>query len=107
MPKTIFLQDSVYVRGEKTNKHQQLFGIVPGMGGGQICLCVAFFLGEKGKHINKIPRKSQKSAGTVPGQSRDYTGQSGENFVYVFCCLLVFSGPDYGHTWALAWLQSR
>ena len=35
-------------RGEKTNKHKQLFGIVPGMGGGQICLCVAFFLGKKG-----------------------------------------------------------
>ena len=34
----------------------------------------------------------------MPGQSRDcpgiIPGQSRENFVYVFCCLLVFSGPD-------------
>ena len=28
----------------KNNKHKQLLGIVPGMGGGQISLCVAFFL---------------------------------------------------------------
>ena len=28
------------------------------------------FLGQKGKHLNKIPRKSQENAGTVPGQSR-------------------------------------
>ena len=33
---------------KKTNKHKQLLGIVPGMGGGQICLCVAFFLDKKG-----------------------------------------------------------
>ena len=33
---------------KKTNKDKQLFGIVPGMGGGQICLRVAFFLGDKG-----------------------------------------------------------
>ena len=74
----------------KTNKHKQLHGIVPEMGGGSNCLCVPLFPGEKGKHINKIPRKSQEKAGTVPGQSRDNPGQSCENFVYVFPCLLVF-----------------
>ena len=36
------------------------------MGGGQI-VYVFPFPGEKGKHINKIPRKSQEKAGTVPG----------------------------------------
>ena len=30
---------------ERINKHKQLLRIVPGMGGGQICLCV---VGEKG-----------------------------------------------------------
>ena len=39
--------------------------------------------GEKEKHKNKIPRKSQEKAGTVPGSSR-------EIFVYSFSCLLVF-----------------
>ena len=29
------------------------------------------FLGEKGKHLNKVPKKSQEKAGTVPGLSRD------------------------------------
>ena len=43
------------------------------------------FLGEKRKHINKIPRKSQESAGTVLGQSR-------ETFVQAFSCL--FFAPD-------------
>ena len=75
--------------GKKTNKHKQLLGTVLGTGGGQICLCVAFFLGTKRKQINKIPRKSQENAGTIPGQSRDNPGQSCENVVYVFCCLLV------------------
>ena len=28
---------------------------------------VLSFLGENGKHINKIPRKCQENAGTVPG----------------------------------------
>ena len=55
------------VGGEKTN-HKQLFGIVPGMDRGQICLCVAFFLGRKGKHINKLPGNQRK----VPGQSRGH-----------------------------------
>ena len=33
---------------KKTQKPEQILGIVPGMGGGQICLCVALLLGEKG-----------------------------------------------------------
>ena len=37
-----------YSAEKKTNKHKQLLGIVPGMGGGQIRLCVAFFLDKKG-----------------------------------------------------------
>ena len=34
--------------GEKTNKHKQLCGIVPEMGGGQIVYVFPFFLGQKG-----------------------------------------------------------
>ena len=34
--------------GEKTNKHKQLRGIVPEMGGGQIVYVFPFFLGKKG-----------------------------------------------------------
>ena len=33
------------------------------------------FPGEKGKHINKIPRKSQENSGTVPEQSWDNPGK--------------------------------
>ena len=71
-------------QGRKTNKHKQFPGNeCPGVGGGS-----NLSLWEKGKHINKIPRKSQEkvtgdSPGTIPGQSR-------ENFAYVFPCLLVF-----------------
>ena len=68
---------------KETNKHKQLRGIVPEMDGGQNCLCVSLFPGKKGKHINKIPRKSQEKAGRVPGQSR-------QNIVYVSSCLLIF-----------------
>ena len=70
---------------EKTHKHKQICGIVPGLGGvPKICLCVffgSFLMGEK-KHINKIPPK-------IPGQSR-------ENFVYVFFSLCVFFARDKG-----------
>ena len=54
---------------ETTNKsqHKQLSGVVPGKDGGQFCLHVAFSSWEKGKHINKISRKSQE----MSGQSRD------------------------------------
>ena len=56
--------------GGANNKHKQLLGIVPGMGGGQMLFMCCVFLGEKGKHINKIPRESQER----PGQSRDNPG---------------------------------
>ena len=66
---------------EKTHKHKQICGIVPGLGGcaKQLFMCLCFFfsflMGEK-KHINRIPPK-------IPGQSR-------EHFVYVFFSLCVF-----------------
>ena len=67
---------------EKTHKHKQICGIVPGTGWvPKFCLCVffgSFLMGEK-KHINKIPPK-------IPGQFR-------ENFVYVFFSLCVFFAP--------------
>ena len=47
-------------------KLKQLFGIVPGTGGGQLSLCVFFSLGEEEKHINKILRKSHENTGTIP-----------------------------------------
>ena len=34
--------------GKKTNKHKQIRGIVPEMGGGQIVYVLPFFLGKKG-----------------------------------------------------------
>ena len=36
------------VRGRKNNKHKQLRGIIPEMGGGQIVYVFPFFLGKKG-----------------------------------------------------------
>ena len=44
------LENPKFQGRKKNNKHKQLLGIVPEMGGGggQICLCVAFFLGKKG-----------------------------------------------------------
>ena len=59
---------------KKANKHKQLRGIVPEMGGGQIVYVFPPFPEEKGKHINKIARKSQEKAGRVPGQSWDNPG---------------------------------
>ena len=52
--------------GKKSNKHKQLRGIVPEMGGGQIVYVFPFFSGEMWKK-DKNPRKSQEKAGTVPG----------------------------------------
>ena len=67
---------------EKTHKHKQICGTVPGLAGCQTFVYV-FFSGHslwgRKKHINKIPPK-------IPGQSR-------ENFVYVFCSLCVFFAP--------------
>ena len=46
-------------------------------------------LGEKGKHINKIPRKSQENARTVPGRSQDNPG----TVPWKFClCAFLFIG---------------
>ena len=59
-----------FLGGQRTHKHKQLLGIVPGMGGGQIGLCVALFWGEKGNTQTKFPRFSGKcrdSPGTIPG----------------------------------------
>ena len=39
------------------------------VGGGQICLCVAFFGGEEGKHTNEVARNLKKcrdSPGIIP-----------------------------------------
>ena len=89
---------AIHFRERASNKQKQFFGIFPGTGRGQICLCVAFLLEKKRTHKH-IPTKSQENAGTnpetVPGQSRDspgiIPGQSREDFVYVFSCLLFFS----------------
>ena len=49
-------------------------------------VCVEFFLGEKGntkQNSQEISEKGRDSPGIIPGQSR-------ENSVYLFSCLLVF-----------------
>ena len=65
-------------------------------------MCFPFSSG-KGKHINKIPRKSQGKAGTVPGQSRDNPGTIPWTFcLFLFMCFLVcwfFPGPNF---WGLS-----
>ena len=44
-----FLSQPCFISGEKkTNKHKQLRGIVPEMGGGQIVYVFPLFLGKKG-----------------------------------------------------------
>ena len=55
---------------KKTNKHKQLCGIVPEMGGGSNCLCVPFFMGKRETHkqnSQEISGKGRESPGTVPG----------------------------------------
>ena len=52
-----------YAGGKKPNKYKTTFRLVPGTGGGQNCLCIAFFLVEARKHMNKIPRKYQETLG--------------------------------------------
>ena len=73
---------------KKTNQHKQLLGIVPGMSGGLfVFMCCPFFFlggGGKGKHINKIPRKSEEKAGTVLGQSQDNPVK------IMFVCFVVY-----------------
>ena len=66
---------------ERTHKHKQICGIVPGLCGCQNLVYVffgSFLMGEK-KHINKIPPK-------IPAQSR-------EEFVYVLFSFCVFFAP--------------
>ena len=94
-PANPFSKTSEYFNfgGEKTNKHKQLGGIVPEMGGGQIVYVFPLFLGKRETH----KQNSQEISGKGRGESRDspgiIPGQSRENFVYVFACLLVFSLP--------------
>ena len=55
---------------KKTNKHKQLRGIVPEMGGGQIVYVFPLFLGKKETHkqnSQEISGKGRESPGTVPG----------------------------------------
>ena len=89
-------QPAPYSGEEKTNKHKQLLGIVPEMGGGSNCFCVSLLLGEKGKHINKFPRKSQEKAGRVPGQSWENPGTIPWKFcLCVFLVCWFFPDPTY------------
>ena len=80
-----------FIGGEKANKYRQFFGIVPGMGGSKICLCVAFFSGEKREtqkqNSQEVSGKCRDNPGTISGQSR-------EDFAYVFPCLFVFFWPS-------------
>ena len=53
---------------KKTNKHKQLRGIVPEMGGGQIVYVFPFFLGKRETHkqnSQEISGKGRDSPGTV------------------------------------------
>ena len=55
------------------------------------------------KHINKIPRKSQENA-----EAQDNRGIiPGEMFVYVFSCLLAFSGPKRELCWPHVCLKTQ
>ena len=51
---------------ENTHKHKPIWGIVQGLGGWQACVYLFFggslLMGEKRKHINKIP----ENPGTIP-----------------------------------------
>ena len=72
--------------GKQPNKHKQLRRIVPEWVGPN-CLCASLFPGERGKHINKIPKKSQEKAETVPAQSRD--NPENNPVKILFMCFLV------------------
>ena len=81
--------------GKQTNKHKQLRGIVPEMGGGQIVYVFPFFPGKRETHkqnVQEISGKGRDSPRIIPGQSR-------EILVYVFSCLLVFSRPHIKSTY--------
>ena len=58
--------------------------------GDKLFMCFVF-PGDIGKHINKILRKSQEKAGTVPGQSRD----NPVNIMFMsFLVYWLFPGPN-------------
>ena len=74
---------------QKTNKHKQFRGIVPGMGGGRIVYVFPFSWEKRETHkrnSQEISGKGRDSPGIIPGQSC-------ENFVYVFSCVLVLISP--------------
>ena len=70
-----------------SNKHKTFSGIVPEKRVSKLFLCR--FFGGKGKHTNKIPRKSQENAGTVRDNPAIIPGQSRKIRVFVSSCLLV------------------
>ena len=65
------------------------------MGGGQICLCVAFLLGKKETH-QQNSRKFQENAGTILGQ-----------FCLCVSCLLAFVRERSEHCFESAVLEER
>ena len=61
--------------------------------GVKLFMCFPFSWGKRETHkqnSQEISGKGRDSPGIIPGQSR-------ENFVYVFSCLLVFPGPNKSH----------
>ena len=68
--------------GEKKAININNFRNCPGNGWGSTLLMCSLVFGEKHRHINKIPRKSQRK---MPAQSRD--------FFCVFSCLFFFPAP--------------
>ena len=90
-----------FFRGEKPNKHKQLFGIVPGTGwGSNLFMCCLLgekgethLLGEKGKHMNEIPSKSRENAGTVPAHSRDNIPDNPLNILFMRFLVYGPRGP--------------
>ena len=83
---TFFLRKT-RVRKKPTNINN-FVGLSQKWVGVKLFMCFPFSW-EKGKHINKIPRKSQEKAGRVPGQSRDNPG----TIPWKFClCVFLFIG---------------
>ena len=77
-------------RGSKIpkSKEKHLFGIVPGMSGSQICLCVAFLLGKQG---NTYKQNFQK----VSGQPRDNPVNILLMCLLVYCLVFFFGGGGF------------
>ena len=69
---------------EKTHKHKQICGIVPGVGANFLFIFFgSFLMGEK-KHKNKIP---PPNPGTTPVKIL---------FAYFFLCVFFSAGPKRG-----------